>query len=195
MDWKNIFEWKKVGELTKFLEGSSVSIDNYWNQGNKTVSQLLEEIQLWETLLYVDTDTQKVIREIKVLNINVLYNNLKLKEDYQMIKDEDWNENGIRRDRDHLDAWVSEKIHAGEDIRAAIKRGVQEELDVILDDSQVNEYVETSKEKESPSYPWILTIYRILTTTVTLKSNQYNPDGYIEEQPDKNTYFVWENRI
>ena len=45
--------------------------------------------------------------------------------------------------------------------------------------------------KDSNSYPGLHTIYRENSFTCVLTDDQYNEDGYVENQKDKSTYFKW----
>jgi len=82
-----------------------------------------------------------------------------------------------------------------ESIEDWIKRAMDEELGILLDDSQIWKYSEEIRESESPSFPQIWSIYTKIITDIELTDDQYNPDGYIEEQTKKNTYFKWDMRI
>ena len=46
--------------------------------------------------------------------------------------------------------------------------------------------------KTSPSYPGLQTQYVIYKFQALLNVEQFNPNGYIEEQEGLSTYFVWE---
>jgi hypothetical protein len=54
--------------------------------------------------------------------------------------------------------------------------------------------IENPPRKESPSYPGIQNENTILSAIVTLSDEQYNPEGYIESQSKKNTYFKWNKK-
>ena len=79
----------------------------------------------------------------------------------------------------------------GEDPRGAIARGIQEELGVrtSIDSSNMRtEITQTS----SPSYPNLNTKFTSFTFDVQLTAEQFAPGGYVEVQPEKSTFFVWE---
>ncbi len=37
----------------------------------------------------------------------------------------------------------------------------------------------------------LLSIYIVHKFRIQLVDNQFNPNGYVEKQPDKTTYFMW----
>lgn len=45
---------------------------------------------------------------------------------------------------------------------------------------------------ESSSYPGLIAFYTVHTFNTILGEQEFNPEGYIEEQEDKTTYFIWE---
>lgn len=104
----------------------------------------------------------------------------RLKEDRQVFKD------GRERRRE-LGRAVSEKMKP----RTAMIRGIQEELGIsskiILIDTGTDE-----QKIASPSYPGLESLYIRHKFRAELTDEQFNPDGYEEEQDDKMTYFIWE---
>ena len=78
-----------------------------------------------------------------------------------------------------------------ENPREAMLRGVKEELGI---DGEIN-LTETEVGEKliiSPSYPGLQSQYVTYKFEAILNVKQFNPDGYIEEQSDKTTYFTWE---
>ena len=72
----------------------------------------------------------------------------------------------------------------------AATRALAEELEIDdVNDLKILPVV--NKEQESPSYPGLRSRYENNFFEVFLTKNQYNPDGYQEEQQDKITYWAW----
>jgi hypothetical protein len=69
-------------------------------------------------------------------------------------------------------------------------RGIHEELGLLGD---INlEQTDTCYELEdSDSYPGLRTDSILHMFESILTKEQFNPEGYIEEQSDKTTYFTW----
>lgn len=108
-----------------------------------------------------------------------------LKEDYQKFKD------GRVRKR-KMDASVAEKLDKNDrNLISAVIRGIKEELDVDISESQISNNGKNRKIMDSMSYPGLNSIIDLFKYTVILNDSQYNPDGYVENQEDKSTYFKW----
>lgn len=159
-----------------------------WGRGKaKTAADLLEEINGGEAELITTADG-KLMRKVAVANIDVMYvdrtgRNYRLVESRQVFAD------GRERARD-LGTSVAEKLKSGEDILAAAKRGVEEELGItnIVLESKGTE----SKSMDSLSYPGLPTVYEIYKFSAVLTNEQYKPEGYVEKTADKTIYFEWE---
>jgi len=79
----------------------------------------------------------------------------------------------------------------GEVPAEAIIRGIVEELGI--NGEIAIKYIEKIENfGEAGSYPGMLTKSTTHYFEAILEASQFNPDGYIEEQSDKSTYFVWE---
>jgi hypothetical protein len=79
----------------------------------------------------------------------------------------------------------------GENPKEAMVRGIAEELEI---EGEINLTKIDTDEKliTSPSYPGLQSQYVTHKFEVALNEQQFNPDGYKEEQSDKSTYFIWE---
>lgn len=197
----NTQSFSSVKELSDFLEGHWVNIEQYGKQlpdekVAKEIWDLLKEIQEGESTLKLDEETWELIRKIRVLNIRVLYGDVELYEEKQVFKDNDWNEIPEKIRVRNLESSVWEKMQPGESSADAVMRAIQEELGIILSENQLPAWytIENPPRTQSPSYPWIQNESSIISTTITLNDAQYNPDGYIEKQKKKNTYFQWRKR-
>ena len=181
-------------ELKEFLDKNWIDTSKYWKWEAKTIKNLYNEVSQSEAKLYISKDTKQVIREIKVLSLNILYKDLKLNESQQVFK-EDWVETSRKRER-NLTASMGEKINDWEDKHLAIFRAIHEELWIILNEEQINKLslIETNETRVSQSFPDIQTEYKFYTTDIILNENQYDPFWYIENQEDKNVYFNWKQK-
>ncbi len=170
-------------KLEQFLLKNKLPIED-WGSGNaKTVDHLFKEIIKGETKIeFIDNE---LVRHVRALSITVLYKDLILKEDYQKFKD------GRVRKR-KMDASVAEKLDKNDrNLISAVIRGIKEELDVDISESQISNNGKNRKIMDSMSYPGLNSIIDLFKYTVILNDSQYNPDGYVENQEDKSTYFKW----
>lgn len=172
---------------------TSAGIDtSLWGKGKaKTIGHLAKEIASGETVLAEEADG-KPIRRLEVATANIHHSTadgklLRLKEAKQCFHD------GRERQRNLAHA-LSEKIQPAEDPTLAIQRGIREELGISGEISLQKLGVD-QEEMFSPSFPGLLTQYFFHRYLAVLDSEQYVAAGYVEEQPDKNTYFVWEEKV
>jgi hypothetical protein len=131
----------------------------------------------------------ELLRKVLVVGADIFYlspegKKFRLKEEKQVFKD------GRERRRD-LGTAVSEKMKPGENPKEAMVRGIAEELEI---EGEINLTKIDTDEKliTSPSYPGLQSQYVTHKFEVALNEQQFNPDGYKEEQSDKSTYFIWE---
>jgi hypothetical protein len=177
-----------VETLKSQLESAGINTAEWGTGQAKTLAHLVKEIDGGETIL-VTNEVGELLRKVTVGGADIYYvssegKKYRLKEEKQIFKD------GRERRRD-LGQAVSEKMKPSEDPKEAMIRGIQEELgisgEIILEDMGTEEKTTTS-----PSYPGLKSQYINYKFRTTLNSDQFNPDGYIEEQTDKSTYFIWE---
>jgi hypothetical protein len=177
-----------IDDLKKQLIDAGIDI-SVWGTGQaKTLEHLLKEIDSGETILITGA-TGELLRKVVVGNADVYYQSpdgkrYRLKEARQVFKD------GRERQRD-LGAAVCEKIKVDEDPKDAMIRGIEEELG-ITGEIALSETGTNIQQINSPSYPGLESVYSHHKFQVTLTDGQFNPDGYVENQSDKSTYFVWE---
>ena len=174
--------------LQQRLQSAGIDISQ-WGMGQaKTLVHLQKEIESGETIL-VTSENGELLRKVVVGGADVYYispdgKKYRLKEAKQIFKD------GRERRRDLGNA-ISEKMKPDENPRKAMARGIAEELniagEIILTEMGTDEHLITS-----PSYPGLQSQYVTYKFQVTLNDQQFNPNGYIENQSDKSTYFVWE---
>lgn len=175
-------------ELSQKLNGAGIDVSE-WGKGQaKTLAHLLEEIDNRETVL-VTGEQGELLRKVVVATADIFYvspdgKKYRLKEDRQIFKD------GRERKR-NLRQSLSEKMKLGEDPKDAIVRGVREELniqgEIFLTEKSVDKLL-----LSSPSYPGLQSQYIKHNFETTLDDRQFKIDGYVEQQNDKNTFFIWE---
>lgn len=185
---------QSLEQFSTFLTSNGIDTTKYWIGEAKSLSNLLEEITSWEAELTLHPELLQLIRRVKVLNIEVLFGEKRLRERKQVFKDETWRETDRIRRRTHLKVAVSEKVKRDEKFVPAVIRAIREELGgIIIREKQIWPQTEETVIQSSPSFPWISTEYTVIKTTLRLESSQFKPQGYIERQKDKNTYFEWED--
>ena len=170
------------------LEDAGIDTSTWGTGQAKTLAHLQKEIESGETVL-VTGENGELLRKVVVGGADIFYEapdgkQYRLKEDRQLFTD------GRERRRD-LGQAVSEKMKPDEDPQSAMIRGIREELgisgDITLTETGTDEHRVTSA-----SYPGLESQYIRHTYKVVLSDEQFNPEGYTEEQEDKSTFFVWE---
>lgn len=176
-----------TNELIAKLRQYHIPVDE-WGVGQaKTPQHLLNEINDKECS--IEDENGKLVRYIEFVGVKVYYideneNLYYLKEFEQIFRD-----GRVRRRT--MKSSVSEKMKSGEDPLESAIRGISEELGIDVEKSQLKDGKEISFNGDSVSYPGLQTKYKGYQFTIYLTKEQYNPDGYVEEQEDKSTYFKW----
>ena len=165
--------------MKKLLE--SLPIAQYGKGQAKTVKQMIEEIESGESQIIWENG--KPIRVINLVCVEVVSEDgeQQLVEEKQVFSDGRVRERGI---------WgVSEKLKPNEEPYEGAIRAMKEELGVENCSIQFDSI--EKEENESPSYPGLLTRYLKLNYQARVWDEDYKPEGYVEKQKDKTTYFVW----
>ncbi len=160
-----------------------------WGTGSaKTIDHFLKEIQDCEITLE-ETSSNKLLRKLRTVCVTLNYVDkegilFRLVEDKQIFHDG-------RERRRNMDSSLSEKILKGEDAYTAATRALREELGI---DNEVDLFQDRMERRliESQSYPGIHSEHSLFYFRGMLNHEQFNPRGYVEQQPDKDTYFIWE---
>jgi len=177
-----------IEQLREQLEGAGIDT-SIWGTGEaKTLANLQREIEHGETVLTTG-ETGELMRKVVMGGADIYYESpngvvYRLKEEKQVFND------GRERRRDYGHA-VSEKMKPNEDAIEGMIRGIQEELGI---GGAIN-LVQTDEDEQtlmSPSYPGLKSQYLRYKFRALLNDEQYCEEGYIEEDYDKTTYFVWE---
>jgi hypothetical protein len=173
-------------ELFRRLNDLGIKTEN-WGKGNaKNVSDLLEEIEEKETVLY--RKDNRLLREIKVAGVNVFFRRGKdlyrLREDRQDFAD------GRTRTRSMAHS-LAEKFKGNELPENAARRALREELK-IEGEIDIKENGIRLGTDDSLSYPGLKTRYTIHEFTAFLSPDQFSADGYEERNKKMTVRFVWE---
>lgn len=161
-----------------------------WGTGSaKTIEHLYNEMKDGESKLVTDAENG-LLKITSVVGATIYYESpsgdkYRLKEDKQIFSD------GRERIRPSDSQSVFEKMQFDEDPTEAMKRGLQEELG-IKDDTRIVETETNKKIQESASYPGLLSETTFHFFDVYINDDQFEPDGYTEEQARLTTYFIWE---
>ncbi len=191
--YEEYFESKEIKteeQLTEKLIEYGIPVENWGIGGAKTIHALLNEIKKDDCIVIEGMVDGKntLIRYIQFVGIQIFYNNngqmMKLKEDRQVFKDG-------RERRRIMTASVGEKMIIGENKLLAAVRGIAEELSVTIYSNQLTNGQPIEYKDSSQSYPGLETVYEGFGYNCTFNDEQYNPEGYVENQEDKDTYFVW----
>ena len=175
-------------DLIKKLSDAGID-PSIWGQGKaKTVEDLLQEVNDGEIEL-ISTPDGTLVRKVPVVTVDVMYTDA-LGRHYKLVESRQVFTDGRERHRDRNTS-VAEKLKVGENVAEAALRGVQEELG-ISGEIQLTEDGREITELDSPSFPDLRSQYEIFKFSAELTPGQYKPEGYIERQPDKSTYFEWE---
>lgn len=129
-----------------------------------------------------------MLRQVSTAALNVTH--VKDGERLVLIEDKQVFTDGRERTRD-FDWSIAEKLAPGENPVDAARRALKEELD-IQGKTKFAQGETKEKERTSPSYPGLTSRYTTHYFNVNLNDDQFKPKGYIEQQPDKTTYWVWE---
>ncbi|MBU1985065.1 hypothetical protein KJ815_11730 [bacterium] len=173
-------------QLLALLHKHAIDVARFGTGSAKMLAHLLAEIADGETLL-AEVDG-RLVRRVSVLGVDVFADidgkHFRLVEDRQIFRDG-------RERRRKMPTSVSEKLHQGEEVLAAVTRALGEEIG-ISEFTLLSSTPRTRTETEdSPSYPGILSEYTKYEVDVLIASSAYKAEGYQEIQTDKTTHFVW----
>lgn len=170
--------------LLHLLEEHGVDSGLFGQGEAKSLSHLMKELREGEcSLRSVDGTLQRVVYGATAV---VRHSGLVLVEDRQVFKD------GRVRRRDIIGS-IGEKMKPDEDPLLAARRALAEELGIT--DPAITLSYEGILEKDidfSQSYPGLTTLYVMHHFSIELPEEHFRPDGYVEHQSDKSTYWVWQ---
>ncbi len=148
----------------------------------KNISHLQKEIDDKETVLKVIDN--ELVRVINIVAVCVEYKGKRLIEDRQEFTD------GRVRRREM--SWCGEKQIQGETAEDSAVRCLAEEIGISIDASELFNKDFKVITENSRSYPGLKTIYHKTFFNYNMTDENYDPNGYVEHQDDKKTFFVWQ---
>lgn len=174
-------------DLASFLRANGVDLTQWGVKKAKTIEDFYAEIAAGEAHLM--KDVQGAIRKIMPSGVSVYHTpatgtSLYLHEDRQEFAD------GRKRNRG-LKYSIGEKAKPGEDHLAAAVRGIREELN-LAGKFTIFQTQSAVRVEESPSFPGLRTKYDEARFVAMINEAQYKPEGYIEDDGKKRSYFVWQ---
>lgn len=173
-----------VTEDTLLRHGIDPTI--WGTEGYKTLNHLNAELAAGEATLI--SENGQLIRFTRVLGLDVCCDT----PDGLKILQEARQEFGDGRTRMRsLPTSLGEKMTPDEDVLTGVERALLEEMGIqkVITIGRVSD---ETRERQSPSYPGILTRSLIHTYVALIDPSEYNPAGYAEHQSDKSTYFEWQ---
>lgn len=174
--------------LGQILESSGIPVEQWGVGPAKTVGHLLKEVAAGETTLSYDEEGN-LRRLVNVAWVDVYAHDqqgapLHLVEDRQEFR------NGHVKRR-ALMASLGEKMLPGEHALDAAQRALGEELGV--ENPSSLRYIGRETTTHTPdTYPGLQSRFVNHTVITEIPPSAFQPDGYVEEQPDKTSYFVWQ---
>ena len=185
IDDGHILDITSLEQLKSVLEEYGVDLSIWGTEGYKTVEHLWNEIEEGECIIYGVDGVLK--REVNFVGAKILY--IKDGVKYHLYEEKSLFKDGRERIRD---IWYSmaEKFKFGEDPKEALVRGMEEELGIHINHNQFTQYNKLYFPSDG-DYPGIKSSHTGYSFLITLNDYQYDPDGYIEKQSDKDIYFTW----
>jgi len=158
-----------------------------WGTGeSKTLKHLIDELAKGEATLVIVDHT--LIWTSVCSSVLLTYGPFTLVEDRQVFSD------GRTRSRpQHFGTSVNEKLKPGEDPYLGAVRALSEELGIELTPLDILTYKGPKEVGPAPSqsYPGLLSRFTRHEYLWEIPHGFYKPEGYVEVQPDKTTYFLW----
>ncbi len=180
---EKILEIQSEDHLESMLRTNGVPLDEW--DSFKGISDLWKEIKSGETQMV--QEGKEVVRQVGVVRIHVFYEKGRVK--LKLIEEKQVRNDGEERVRGF--DYVAEKQKKGEDPNRAGARGVQEELGIFVNPRSLSSLGAKTEERDSPSYPGLKSRYKTYNFELHLEDSQFNPDGYVEEDEKKRTFFKW----
>lgn len=179
-----------VDTLREFLNSHGIDTSG-WGQGiTKSLDRLLGEINEGECEVAINDDG-KAKRVLETCSVDIYYKDdngtiWKLREQKQVLS------SGTVKELTDTES-IRGKMKSEENPGQAIKREIKEEIGVSDSGYDELKFLETKMHIGMPTtFPGLLSHYTQHHFETYLHKECFNPDGYIEKQPDKTIYFVWE---
>lgn len=179
--------------LQSILEQYGIDL-TVWGTGRaKTLAEFVIELQEKETLLVLNEEGH-LARKLRAVAVNVFYRDTTgvvwhLTEDRQ-----EFIADGRVRRRTYQEA-VSGKMKEGENPLIAAQRELGEELVISINDesgSRLSPQEPYEHDYDSQSYPGLKTDCAVHPFELWLNSEEFHPEGYVQDEAPLRIYFVWE---
>ena len=178
-------------EVRELLLAHDIPLDTWGTGTAKTFDHLMYELRAQESRLEMIDDV--LVRVAEGSAIYVYYEDagrpLILREDRQVYKD------GRVRRRADIDTSVAEKRLPGEDPLETAYRALREELAIAERLPLVWQRKYDKGVVPSDSFPGMMSQYLVNLFELFLPERHYRPEGYVEHQADKSSYFIWKEKV
>lgn len=189
--FRSVERGPEIMDLEKLLREHGVPLER-WGQGEaRSLEHLAKELAAGEATLDV-ADDGRIVRTgfgvaVWVYYVDAEGRRFRLKEDRQV-----YAHGAERRRGDKIQMSIGEKRKRDESVEEAATRAFEEELGLTIPFTRFEALPSRDRRTPSEAFPGIDTRYVTEVFQVTLNPDEVNPEGYIEVQPDKTTYFTWE---
>ena len=179
---------RSLDHLRSVLSENQIDYSNWGGNATKPIEKLWEEIELDETR--IRTEEGDIFRVVGVANVFVKYRSAE-GELLQLWEERQEFANGSSRPRNN--AFLAEKGSSTEDYLEWAARALKEELGLTIPTSRIQTLCNKMKPDENiiTSFPGLKSQYHIFEFEVLLTDDEFKEEGYVEEQKNKKTFFVW----
>ena len=166
-------------QLQELLSEHKIDLSNWSHkQENKTLEQLWKEIKDGEC--YLNIVEKKLVRQLDVASMIVKF---KLGDRYfQLVEDKQIFLTGKIRNRELVT--ITEKIKGGETPLQGAYRGLAEEVGLYIKEGLILGK-ESRWQKMSPSYPNLISMYRVFHYSIVLGQEELTKIRFSEYQPEE----------
>jgi 8-oxo-dGTP pyrophosphatase MutT (NUDIX family) len=174
-------------DLTQLLSNYSIAYETWGRAGTKTIDDLRAELDEGESTL--EERDGMLVRKVGVVGLDVFADIDGVRHILCEDRQEFANDETVKHR--HLSTSLGEKTRLGEAPRATMIRALREELGVSVPDESIRIGDIEYHFAASTMYPGLMSEKTLTTGVVLIESAHIRPEGYIEQQPTKSTYFVW----
>lgn len=172
--------------IVSLLTKHQVPFDKWGHGEAKTLGHLVSEVSSSETTLAEDEE-HGLVRRVCNARVEIFYQ--EGEDIFQLVEEKQIFSDGRVRRRGF--AWIGEKLNLGESYKEGARRAIAEELGISESIPLVKLRQVVSGPMSSLSFPGLKSIYTIQVYQARMPKRLFKQGGYIEEQRDKTTYFVW----
>lgn len=179
---------QSLDHLRSILSDNQIDYSHWGENTTKPTEKLWEEIELDETRIRLEEG--EIFRVVSVANIFVKYKSAD-GECLQLWEDRQESADGSTRSRNN--PFLAEKGSPTEGELEWAARGLKEEIGLTIPTSRIQKIGNKINPDDNikTSFPGLKSKYHIFEFEVLLTEDEFKQEGYVEEQKDKKTYFVW----